>query len=235
MDEIKVNFDFDIKYFDINLNFKDNFNSRYVKPKYRYVNENKILYKNAKKMAQEITIEKNERIYCIIDGLFIFGDFIEAYIVEKNLSVKKLTISTLSCSQENVDSLQNLITGNYVDELNLMISAYFYSHEKHVLIPYIYENLDIDNKFQLAVSSSHMKTCLIETYCGKKIVIHGSANLRSSSNIEQIMIEENEDLYNFNDEILNSIFETYKTINKPLRRQELWQRVDQKKNLEKQN
>jgi hypothetical protein len=42
--------------------------------------------------------------------------------------------------------------------------------------------------------------CIFETYCGMKIVIHGSANLRSSDNIEQIDIEENEELFNYSDE-----------------------------------
>lgn len=35
-------------------------------------------------------------------------------------------------------------------------------------VPYIYQVLDIDNKFQLAISGTHCKTCIFETEGGKK-------------------------------------------------------------------
>lgn len=108
-----------------------------------------------------------------------------------------MVVSTLSLSQNNIDSFKNLLKYGWIEDLSLIVSAYFYSNEIRVLIPYIYRNLDIDNKFQLAVAGIHTKTCHILTEDGRKIVIHGSANLRSSANVEQITIEENEQLYDF--------------------------------------
>ena len=95
-----------------------------------------------------------------------------------------------------------------------------------VLIPYIYSNLDIDNKFQLAVAGVHTKTCQILTEDGRKIVIHGSANLRSSANVEQITIEENEQLYDFYEEFYSKIIDEYSTIRKPIRGNKLWNVVN---------
>ena len=63
----------------------------------------------------------------------------------------------------------------------------------------------------------------------KKWVIHGSANLRSSGNIEQFMIEENEDLYDFNIEYQRRIIDTYATIKKEVGGVKLWQAVAQEK------
>lgn len=167
--------------------------------------------------------------FVLIDGSFIAGDFIEAFMVENNLHAKSLTISTLALSQNNVDSLKNLIVGEYVDELNLIVSDYFYSHEKWGLVPYIYETLDIDNKLQMAVAGTHCKLTLIETHCGMKFVFHGSANLRSSSNIEHISIEENEQLFDFLADAHKGIIETYKTINKAVRHDQLWQAIKKQK------
>ena len=133
-----------------------------------------------------------------------------------------MTISTLSMNQNNVDSLANLLQGDYVQNLNLIVSDYFFAHERNGLIPYIYQELDKDDKFQLAAAGTHCKLCIIETECGKKIVIHGSANLRTSSNIEQFVIEESEELYNFNNDFQNRIIEKYKTIKKSLRVGKLW-------------
>lgn len=134
-----------------------------------------------------------------------------------------MTISTLSLSENNIDSLWGLIQDGLINKLDLIVSDYFFSHEKRNLVEYIYEKLDTDdNRFQLAVAGTHCKVCLLETHCGKKIVIHGSANLRSSGNIEQFVVEENEALYDFNDEYQKLIVEKYQTINKSIRRSKLW-------------
>ena len=71
-------------------------------------------------------------------------------------------------------------------------------------------------------TSLESKICIFETECGQKIVIHGSANLRSSSNIEQFVIEESEMIYDFNFDYMSKIVEVYKTINKPIRGGKLW-------------
>lgn len=142
---------------------------------------------------------------------------------------KKLTISTLSLNQNNVDSLHNLITHGYIDELNLIVSAYFYNMEIRALIPYIYRQLDIDNRLQLAVANVHTKTAQLETAGGKKIIAHGSANLRSSGSIEQFTIEENPELYDFYDEMFSRILERYATIRKAVWGKSLWADLIRKK------
>jgi hypothetical protein len=205
--------------------------NRYTKPKIYTVKQDFICYDNAEKLARELTVNKGERADVFVAGNFIFGDFLEAYIVQRNAKCLKMIVTTLSLSQENVDSLHNLIAGGFVDELNLIVSVYFFGHERQCLIPYIYEKLDIDNKFQLAVAAIHTKTAQFETLGGRKIIIHGSANLRSSANIEQFTIEENEELYTFYDEHFDKIIERYSTINKkkPIRDKELWDVFTRKK------
>ena len=231
----------DIKMPDINIDIDlglNEFNNRYQKS--REVTElpsGMVKYSNADKLAKEINLDKKSRYNCIVSGNFIFGDFIEAFIVVNNAKCEEVTISTLSLDQNNVDSLHNLIVGGFIDKLDMIVSDYFYSHERGSLIPYMYRNLDIDSKFQLAVAGSHAKVCLIKTQGGKYIVIHGSANLRSSSNIEQFVIEENEELYQFWLEYHNKIIESYKTINKGCRKpksirgKKLWQVVVQEEEV----
>jgi len=204
--------------------------ARIVKPpRIKEVPERALKYEYAEQLAKDIQIETGCRYYVLISGNFIAGDFIEALITENNWHVKKMTISTLSLHQGNVDSLVNLIEGNYIDELNLIVSAYFYAHERGSLVKYIHDNLDKDNKFQFAAAGTHCKITNIETHCGLKICIHGSSNLRSSGNIEQIMIEENQYLYDFNQEVFDQILDKYKTINKSIRRDKLWQTVQGQK------
>ena len=235
-----MNIEIDIPEIDLDLNLGTvKFDNRYQKAKViQSLPDGMIKYSNAKKLASKIDLDKNDRYNCIVAGNFIFGDFIEAFIVENNIKCLNVTISTLSLDQNNVDSLHNLIEGEFIEELNLVVSDYFYSHERGQLIPYIYRELDIDNKFQLAVAGSHTKICLIKSLGGKHIVIHGSANLRSSSNIEQFTIEENKELYDFYLEYHEAIIEEYKTINKnkkkhkSLRGKKLWEAVAHKEEVE---
>lgn len=206
---------------------EDAFQTRYIKPpKCREVPDRLLKYELAEKLARDIIPEKDCRYFAIIDGKFIAGDFIEAFVVEHNLAIKSMTISTLSMSENNVDSLANILNGGFVQELNLIVSDYFFSHERRNLIPYIYAELDKENRFQLAVAGTHCKTCIMETEDGMFFVIHGSANLRSSSNIEQIMIEENRELYDFNHEYQMLIIDKYKTIKKGIRHERLWNTIN---------
>ena len=229
------NIDFDFSGFDgdafnISTEVDTQLSDRYQKPTlYAAPKQGHIKYDNAVKLARELRLEPNGRFNTIVAGSFIFGDFIEAYIVEHNIKVPRMTITTLSMSQDNVDSLANLLHGGYVEQLDLIISHYFYANERQALIPYIYETLDIDDRFQLAVAGTHTKTVTFDTTGGKKIVIHGSANLRSSANLEQFTIEDNAELFDFYTDIQDNILERYKTINKPIRVSKLWDLITTKK------
>lgn len=213
--------DVDTSLFDV-LSNGEGEETRYIKPKVYTRKPDFVMYDNAVKLARDIEMTEGSRYDVIVNGSFIFGDFLEAFIVRNNAKCRKLTISTLSMNQNNIDSLHNLITHGYIDELNLIISAYFYNMEIRALIPYIYRHLDIDNRLQLAVANVHTKTAQFETLGGKKIIAHGSANLRSSGSIEQFTIEESPELYDFYDEFFSRILERYQTIRKPVWGKDAW-------------
>lgn len=228
MNELDLNFDFDADDFDIDLDLDidEAIDTRYIKPKkLKDRLDGAIKFKYAKDLAENIKIEKDSRYYCVVNGSFIFGDFIEAFLVHNNAQAKRMIINTLSLSYDNILSLKLLMEKNYIRELDIIVSDYFFSHERQGLVKQMYRHLDIDNRFQLSVARTHMKTCIFETSGGKKIVIHGSSNLRSSDNIEQFMIEENEELFDFNLDFQNKIVEEFKTINKTVRGNNLWETI----------
>jgi hypothetical protein len=201
--------------------------SRFIEPHdCEEIAESRIKYDNAQKLASDIgALPLNFRAFVFLDGKFIFGDFLEALIVDNDWHCEELTISTLSMSRENIDSLANLVNGDYLKQLNLIVSHYYFATERQSLMPYVYEQLDKNDILQLAVASVHTKIAMIRTTCGKKITIHGSANLRTSSNIEQIVIEHTPSLFDFCAEVHHNIISMHKTINKPVRRTLLWQQV----------
>ena len=178
---------------------------------------------NAQDLVKKIDwSEDNFRYIAIVSGNFEFGDFIGQIFKTFEVFAKKMTISTLSLSENNIEMLGELVQADYVDEMQVIVSDYWYSHEKHNLFKMLCEYVDFEDKTQVAVCSNHTKVCIFETYLGKKISIYGSANLRSSGCLEQITIECDDGLYDFYDEFHQSIVDEYKTIDKSVRRKALW-------------
>lgn len=193
-------------------------------------------YARAEDMARGMRLAPGCRHYQMVSGAFIFGDFIEALLREQHIQAAEMTISTYSLSRNNIDSLRGLLETGHIEKLNLIISAGQHSHELHGLVPYLLKHLDIDSRFQYAAAGTHCKLCIFETLQGNKVVMHGSANLRSSGNIEQFVLEENPSLYDFNHAYQQRILARYAIIThgqpRPskhtLRHSALWNQVKDK-------
>lgn len=199
--------------FDI-LNDGQEFEPRFMKAKVQRHKQGFVTARNARELVERMEFTEGSVIHAYTAGDFVFGDFLEAFIDAYDVTAKKITISTLSMSEENIAMLGALLLNGKVDELNLIISYYFYANERHDKMPMIYTTLGQDNRFQLAVARIHSKIIQMETKRGNKMVIHGSANLRSSATIEAFTIEDNPELYDFYDEVHTEIIDRYKTINK---------------------
>lgn len=169
-------------------------------------------------------LAENEALYCLVSGSFIYGDFIEALLVERNWYAKEMLIATLSLSKENVDSLANLLNGDYLGDLGLIVSDYWYSHERRSQggVPYLTHTLGGPN-FSFAAAGLHTKVTIINTSCGQHLVLHGSANLRSSRNLEQLVIARSKELYDFNRFWMLHLLEHFRINRKSLRGDALWQ------------
>ena len=206
----------------------DEHECRYIRPRMKPIPRRQVTYEKAAAFARELgLLQTGERIDTIISGKFIMGDFIEAYMVEHNLHTERLLISTLSYNENNVDSLRNLLEGGYVDRLDMVVSAYFFAHERQKLIRYAYEQLDNeDNRFQLAVCNVHSKTYQWRTDDGLEIVCHGSANLRAGANFENMIFEENHDTFKFFDDFYSEILRLYPTIQKDKKYLKTWFQPD---------
>jgi len=192
----------------------ENHECRYIRPRLNPIPRRCVRYEKAAALSRDMGLLKpGERVDCIISGKFIMGDFIEAYMVEHNLHTQRLLISTLSYNENNVDSLRNLLDGGYVDRIDMVVSAYFYAHERGKLVRYAYQELDSEeNRFQLAVCNVHSKTYQFRTDEGLPIVMHGSANLRAGANFENMIFEANEDTFRFYETFYGEILREYPTI-----------------------
>ncbi len=191
-----------------------------------------VTFENAEAFARQIDLNDGALTYAWVNGSFLFGDIIEALCSARNMRPKAIYICSLGIGQENIDSLRNVMDYFGCERLYMLLSGYFYSHEKFGLIPYLYERLDVDDKFQVAFGNFHAKIICIETHSGHYMTIHGSANLRSSYSIEQLMVEVGQrDIFDFNAGLIQGLCEKYATIDYTKAKIEgkgaLWQAVQQ--------
>lgn len=85
--------------------------TRYMTPHIAEASSICVRYRFAEQLATALKVQEGMRADAIVDGTFIFGDFIEAFVTTHNVFCEKMIISTLSLSQNNVDSLVNLVRG----------------------------------------------------------------------------------------------------------------------------
>jgi len=190
---------------------------------------NQVKYEHAAAMAANMPdLDEGNALYAVVSGNFIFGDFLEALMVEKNYLATEMLVATLSLGKENVDSLRNLRQGGYVENLSLLVSDFWFAHERRAMggVPYIEQTLGGDT-FSFAAAAIHTKITLIKTDCGRHLVLHGSANLRSSRNVEQFVIENNSRLFDFNHRWISRLMTAFSTTQKSTRGAQLWQQVQE--------
>lgn len=131
-------------------------------------------------------IDYAEDYFALVSGSFIFGDFIEALCFKKELNPSVVYITTLGMGKDNVDSIVNLVDYLGCEKVNLLVSHYFAGTERHGLMPYIRQEF-AGRPIDVAVLQSHCKIALVFSELGD-VMISGSANLSSSSNVEQFII-----------------------------------------------
>lgn len=221
--ETNIN-DFEDNDFDLLADFDDDLlgdddfsESKFIKPKQqKQFPSNFIKFPNAQKLAKKIDLQSEENLFSIVDGSFVFGDFILAFLHHHDIKAVRMDISTLSLSMHNIVGLETFIKKGYIDNLNFLIGYYFYAHERKGLMEALYERLDFEDRLQVSVCRNHMKCFTILTDRGNKIVIDGSANLRSSDNLEQFNLEFNSEKYDFITNFNDKLLQEFKTIQKPI-------------------
>lgn len=176
-----------------------------------------LLYEKAEEFARKIDLSPGVFNYGYVSGEFIFGDLLEAMLVEHNLHTARLLIATLSMSYENVDSLVNLMEGGFVDKLDIVFSDYQFSHERGGVVKYMYEELS-KYDFQLTVARHHCKLACFTTDDGRNIGIRGSANLRSASCVEQVFVNESATLNAVDEAVLGDLISRFATLNRDNKR-----------------
>lgn len=222
MDELNLNMsldmdlDFNLGDFDIvdNITGFGESQERICKPKIDLADVSHVCtFENAEAFADQISLDPHERTFAWGNGNFVFGDILPALVTRRGVQPRKLYIASLSLSIENIESIAAMLEELHIERCVILLSAFFYSHEKFKLVKKMYELIGDDNRVQIVFGAYHMKFISMETLKGNYLTIHGSANMRSSNSVEQIMVEQTPEIYAFNSQIMEEIASKYGTIN----------------------
>lgn len=174
-----------------------------------------VCYENSERFAEELTIDGETETFAYVAGGFVFGDFIEALVERDKLTVRRLGMQMLRLNDENVDSIRNVVEMCGTERLDLVLSGYWYATElrKGGVVGYLFSELDIEGlELHVAIAEVHCKVVTIETWAGHALTMQGSANLRSSNSVEQLMISPDRGLYDFCSGVTEAIIDTYDVV-----------------------
>lgn len=162
-----------------------------------------VTYDNAIDMCRGMHLCEGYRMFAFVSGNFVFGDLLEAMTVTRRWDIDRITIQTLSLNKYNIDSIANMVEMNHIREVRLVVSYYWWANYVSAkkgdvsLVNYLHDTLAPMTDLHVAVMRTHSKVVSVLTKNGGKVVIHGSANLRSSDNVEQVCVECDPELYDF--------------------------------------
>lgn len=126
-----------------------------------------------------------ERTHCILRGDFILCDLIPAMLSAYG-KCDHVRIATLGLSGANATQLRSLVDSGLIARLTLVVSVYFQQVDKATVWREV--SAQLENAARLVVTRSHAKVICLPIVDGPQFIIEGSANLRSSDNLEQVVI-----------------------------------------------
>jgi hypothetical protein len=132
--------------------------------------------------------EPGEALHALMTGRYDLTILLTVLIERQPVPFDHLRIGTLSLKQRNLYELFRLIDAGKVGRLTLLVSDFFKEHHKDVCKALVGELAGRSPLHRFASARSHAKVVCMDFGPGGKMVLEGSANLRTNSNREQFCL-----------------------------------------------
>jgi hypothetical protein len=157
---------------------------------------NLIRPENAAAIVPHLPAGPDERTHALLRGDFVLFDLIPAILGALG-PIGHLRIATLGMSAANAHGLARLIATGRVERVTLVVSHYFQQVDRTTVYADVCAAL-APHGIVPVVTRNHAKVILLpfreRPDC---LVIEGSANLRSSDNVEQIVVFNSAETHDF--------------------------------------
>jgi hypothetical protein len=136
-----------------------------------------------------------ESLHVLLRGYFDLLNVVLATLDRLDTHCLHLRIATLSLSKRNVSELAGLLDSKTVGRVTVVTSDFQREHDADIFAELTCEMGSRGQR--VAAARSHCKIVLMEMADGRKYVIEGSANLRTSRNEEQFCMSQDAALHDF--------------------------------------
>lgn len=136
-----------------------------------------------------------ESMHAVISGKFALWDLVPAILERTGQDIDHLHLATLGFSTSNASEILTLLDAGKIKRVNLLVSHYFKGTSPEIydaLVPKL-----IERGHPVLAMRTHCKLILAAMSDGTRYVVESSANLRSCQNIEQFVMTNDHDLYEF--------------------------------------
>lgn len=162
---------------------------------------------NSAQILAHLPADETERLHALLRGDFVLFELIPTIIAARG-RVDHLRIATLGMTAANAVGLANLLAAGLVHRLTLVVSHYFQQVDKTTLYAEVCAALAPHGVAPI-VSRNHAKVILLPFIDSPdRLTIEGSANLRSSDNVEQIVVFNSAATHDFHAEWIDALAAT---------------------------
>ena len=138
-----------------------------------------------------------EALHALMLGRFDLTILLTVIIERQPVPCEHLRIGTLSMKGRNTYELLRLIDGGKIGRLSLLVSSFFHDHNRQLCQTFIGELAARSPAHRFAAARSHAKVICMDFGQGGKMVLEGSANLRTNSNREQFCLLSHDALHDW--------------------------------------
>jgi hypothetical protein len=135
-----------------------------------------------------------ESVHCLMTGRYDLM-YILIGLIESLGPVDQMRIATLAYSARNLTEMVALLDSEHVKALTLLCSSFFRGHYGDVWESTL-EQFRARGQ-RAAAARSHCKIVTMAFTSGRRLTLEGSANLRSNSNREQLMMADGAELHDW--------------------------------------
>jgi hypothetical protein len=131
---------------------------------------------------------RGEALHALMTGRYDLMVLLTAILEQLPGACTHLRIATLSLKQRNSYELLTLIDAGKVARATVLCSEFFRDHNTGIYAGLQAELGKRPRGHRLAAARSHAKVVCMDLAAGDRLVLEGSANLRTNSNIEQFCL-----------------------------------------------
>lgn len=145
------------------------------------------MFREAAELLPHLPQVPGEAVHAIMTGRYDLCVLLAAILGHVGQKCPLLRIATLSFNSRNVSEMSEMLRSGQVDTLTLLCSAFFRDNSKEEFAAARRAAADFPG-WRIAAARNHCKVICASFADGRRLVLEGSANLRTNSNWEQLAI-----------------------------------------------